>query len=92
VKKASNKPKKRRKPISDQKGLEAFAAHLKEVRTKNGYTQQQLSFEADLSLSQIARIETAKINPSLSATFAMARAMNIPLSELFDFKLPDKEK
>ncbi|PBQ34883.1 transcriptional regulator [Sphingobacteriaceae bacterium] len=81
------KPKKRRKPISDQKGLEAFAINLKEVRAKYAYSQVQLAYEADLSLSQIARIETAKINPGLSAIFAIARAMNVPLSELFDFKL-----
>lgn len=87
MKKGSTKPKKRRKPISDQKGLEALAMNLKEVRAKYGYTQEQLAYEADLSLSQIARIETAKINPSISAIFAIARAMNVPLSELFDFKL-----
>jgi transcriptional regulator with XRE-family HTH domain len=87
VKKVNSKPKKRRKPISDAQGLQAFATQLKAVRAKHGFTQQQLSFEADLTLSQIARIETAKINPSLSAIFAIARAMNVPLSELFDFKL-----
>jgi transcriptional regulator with XRE-family HTH domain len=87
VKKGNTKPKKRRKPITDPKGLEAFASHLKAVRAKYGYTQQQLSFEADLTLSQIARIETAKVNPSLSAIFAIARAMNVPLTELFDFKI-----
>jgi transcriptional regulator with XRE-family HTH domain len=84
VKKA-NKSIQKRERIWDQKGLDAFAAHLKVLRAKHGFTQEQLAFESGLAVSQIARIETAKINPSLSTVFAIARAMNIPLKELFGF-------
>lgn len=77
-----------RKRLFDQKGLEAFAEHLKTVRKKHGYSQDKLAGESEIALSQIARIETAKINPSLSTIFQLARTMNIPVKELFDFKLP----
>jgi len=50
-----------------------------------------LAFEAGLSLSQIARIETARINPTLSTVFILARTLDITLPELFDFKLPAKQ-
>ena len=83
MKKAGKKPIKR-KLIFDQIGLDAFAVQLKKVRTQKGFTQDQLAFESGLSLSQIARIETAKINPTLSTIFAIARAMEVSLSELFD--------
>ena len=76
-----------RKLIFDQTGLEAFAIQLKKVRTRKGFTQNQLAFEAGISLSQIARIETARINPTLSTVFALARTMEVPLSELFDFQI-----
>jgi transcriptional regulator with XRE-family HTH domain len=81
-----------RKMIFDQKGLEAFAQQLKQLRLEAGITQNQLAFEANISLSQIARIETARINPTLSTVFSIARALDIPLSVMFDFQLPQIEK
>lgn len=78
-----------RKLVFDQKGIEAFAEQLKKIRLKEGYTQSQLAFESGLSLSQIARIETARINPTLSTVFTLARTLNIPLKDFFDFELPE---
>jgi len=76
-----------RQTIFDEKGLIAFAEQLKKIRKEQGFSQEKLSDKSGVSLSQIARIETIKINPSLSTVFALARAMNIPLTDLFDFKL-----
>lgn len=78
-----------RKLVFDQKGIEAFAEQMKKIRLKEGYTQNQFAFESGLSLSQIARIETARINPTLSTVFTLARTLNIPLTVLFDFELPE---
>lgn len=78
-----------RKLVFDQKGIEAFAEQLKKIRVREGYTQSQLAFESGLSLSQIARIETARINPTLSTVFTLARTLNVPLKDLFDFELPE---
>ena len=80
-----------RKFIFDEAGLKAFAKRLKEVRKIKNFSQEELALSADLSLSQIARIETARINPTLSTIFRIARTLDIELSELFDFKLPAKE-
>jgi transcriptional regulator with XRE-family HTH domain len=89
-KKRAKVHKPKRKLIFDKKGINAFAEHLKKVRICKGYTQSQLAFESGISLSQIARIETGRINPTLSTIFAVARALEIEnsLSELFDFRLP----
>ena len=77
-----------RKRIFDEDGVKAFAIQLIKIRTNKGYTQSQLAFESGLTLSQIARIETARINPTLSTVFVIARTLDIPLKELFDFELP----
>lgn len=77
-----------RKLVFDKEGIDAFAFHFKQIRIRQGYTQSQLSFESGLSLSQIARIETGRINPTLSTVFILARTLDIPLKELFDFELP----
>ncbi|MBU0487816.1 MAG: helix-turn-helix domain-containing protein [Bacteroidetes bacterium] len=84
--KQQNKPK--RQLIFDQDALLVFAEQLKKLRHDVGITQTQLAFEAGISLSQVARIETARINPTLSTVFAIARALDIPLSTMFDFSLP----
>ncbi len=81
-----------RKLIFDNEGIKAFALQLKKVRIREGYTQSQLSFESGITLSQIARIETARINPTLSTIFTLARTLNVPLSDLFGFELTPKEK
>ncbi|MBX2910109.1 MAG: helix-turn-helix transcriptional regulator [Chitinophagales bacterium] len=75
--------------IFDEAGLRAFALHLKTIRTQKNITQEDLAYKSGLALSQIARIETARINPTLSTIFTIARTLNIDLKELFDFELPE---
>ena len=82
------KGKKKRKLIFDHEGIKAFAKQIKKLRNEVGISQTQLAFEAGISLSQIARIETAQINPTLSTVFAIARALDIPLTTIFSFSLP----
>lgn len=86
-----SRPKVDRKLIFDEEGIKAFAIQLKKIRIKEGFSQSQLAFESGLSLSQIARIETARINPTLSTVFAIARTLNVPLADLFNFGLSQKE-
>ena len=79
--------KKKRKLIFDEKALKLFALNLKSIRQEKKFTQQQLAFESGLSLSQIARIETAKINPTISTVFQIARTLEVSPKELFEFEL-----
>ena len=79
-----------RKLIFDNEGIKAFALQLKKIRLREGLTQSQLAFESGLSLSQIARIETARINPTLSTIFVLARTLNVALPDLFNFELYPK--
>lgn len=80
--------KNKRVLIFDEEGLRLLAKKLKEVRAKKGFTQESLAYDADLTLSQIARIETMKTNPTVSTIFRIARTLDINVGELFDFKLP----
>lgn len=73
-----------RKQIFDEEGVNAFAKRLKEVRKFKGYTQERLAFEADIELSQIARIETSRINPTLSTILRIAKTLGVHPKELFD--------
>ena len=86
------KPKKApRKFVFYEEGLKLLAKRLKEIRCENGFIKEYLAYESELSLSQIARIEKVKINPTVSKMFIIARILNIPVSSLFDFKLSNKK-
>lgn len=82
----------KRKLIFDEDGLKAFALQLKKIRKEQRLTQEQLAFESGIALSQIARIEIARINPTLSTIFEITRTLNVPLSYLFDFELSSKKQ
>ena len=64
-----------------------LATRLKEIRSEKRISQEELAYRSEITLSQIARIETVRINPTVSTIFKIARTLDIPLSELFDFKL-----
>jgi transcriptional regulator with XRE-family HTH domain len=72
--------------IFDEEGMSLLAKKLKQVRTEKGFTQEELAYESELTLSQIARIETMKTNPTVSTIFRIARTLDVNVGELFDFK------
>ena len=76
--------KNERAYVFDELGLKSFVARLKKVRKKLGVTQEELSNKSGLTLSQIARIETIRVNPSLSTIFYICRGLGIQPSELFE--------
>lgn len=82
------KPKKdKRILIRDQEGLDLLGRRLKELRISLGLSQEDLAHNADISVSQVSRIENGHINPTVSTIFHIARAMRVPVSDLFQFKL-----
>jgi predicted transcriptional regulator len=79
---------KKRTFVFDELALQNFAVCLKNKRKELGYSQEKLAYKADITLSQIARIETVKINPTLSTIFKICKALEIEPRELFEeFKL-----
>jgi transcriptional regulator with XRE-family HTH domain len=79
------KASKKRVKIYDVEGLTLLAKRIKELREEQDITQEEFSYRSGLSLSQIARIETVKGNPTVSTLFTIARALKIRPKELFDF-------
>jgi len=69
----------------EDKILLKFAKRLKELRNQKGFTQEELAYTSGISLSQIARIETARINPTLCTLIVIAQTLKIHPRELMDF-------
>ena len=72
----------------DEEGLQLLAKRLKEIRAEKGISQEELAYRSELTLSQIARIETTKTNPTISTLFKIIRTLEISPADLFNFELP----
>ena len=65
--------------IKEQIGL-----RIKELRKKEGISQQELSFRSDLDRTYITQVENGKRNISIVNIGKIANALNISIKELFD--------
>ena len=71
----------------DEEGLTLLSKRLKEIRAEKGISQEELAYRSELTLSQIARIETIKTNPTISTLFKIIRTLEISPKDLFNFDL-----
>lgn len=63
--------------------MSLFGKNVLRIRTEKGLTQEQLAEEAKISQVQIARIESGKLNTSISTVSAIADALGVQEGELF---------
>jgi transcriptional regulator with XRE-family HTH domain len=69
----------------DEKILLSFGKNLQLLRRRQNFTQEELAYNSGISLSQIARIETGKINPTVCTLIIIAKTLKIKPTELMDF-------
>lgn len=65
--------------------LKKFGRNLKKMRLEKGLSQEDLSYEGDLDISQIGRIERGEVNTSLCVIQRIAKALKVHPRELMDF-------
>jgi len=65
--------------------MKLLGARVRELRLNKGYTMEDLADEAGLSYSQIARIETGKLNTTISTIHAIAKALQTTDDELLKY-------
>lgn len=56
---------------------------IKLARKEKGLTQEELAERLDIHETTLSRIETGVSNPSVQTLNKIAKALKIPLSELF---------
>jgi transcriptional regulator with XRE-family HTH domain len=59
---------------------------IRSLRTKKGWTQQELGNQADVNYKFIGEIERGLQNPSFNVLIKIADAMGVELPELFRFE------
>ncbi len=63
--------------------LERLAMKLKALRKERGWKQPDLAKKSGLSPGYIARLETGRHDPKLSTLVKLAKALGVPVTELW---------
>ncbi|PTP83176.1 helix-turn-helix domain-containing protein [Vibrio splendidus] len=59
-----------------------FGMKLREVRKKNGISQDKLALIADIDRSYVGRIERGEVNITLEKVYSLAQALECNITEL----------
>jgi transcriptional regulator with XRE-family HTH domain len=65
--------------------LKVFGQNVKKIRKDKGLTQEQLSNDLGMEISQISRIERGVVNTSILNITKIAQVLEIDIEELFKF-------
>lgn len=68
--------------IRNEEVMRNLGNNIRALRKSMSITQEELSFRAGVSLSQVARIETGKINTTVSTLAAIAKALGVELDQI----------
>ena len=69
----------------DKKLLQKLANRIKELRKEKGFTQDDLSYHADIPRSTLGNIEAAQNDVVFSKVKKIADAFELSLSEFLNF-------
>ncbi|RQG76841.1 helix-turn-helix domain-containing protein [Pseudomonas aeruginosa] len=60
-----------------------FGHRIRELRIRNGVTQEEFAERCGFARTYMSRIETGGANPSLDAIKVLADALNVSIPDLF---------
>jgi transcriptional regulator with XRE-family HTH domain len=62
-----------------------FGKRVRMLRLEQDMSQFDLSAKAGIDVTQVKRIELAKVNTSLTTIYSIAKALEVPVGRLFEF-------
>jgi transcriptional regulator with XRE-family HTH domain len=65
---------------------ERFGERVRKLRQSQGLSQEELAFKAGVHRTYLGGIERGERNLALKNIVSIARALDVPLSELFSFR------
>lgn len=69
----------------EQKIIEAFGQRIKSLRDVRGWSQSDLSHEAEMDVGYIGKIERGQVNPGLIYITKLAQAFGLQIWELMKY-------
>jgi transcriptional regulator with XRE-family HTH domain len=76
--------------IRNEAFIIAFGEHVKKIRLQRKFSRETLAAYADIETMQVYRIETGKINTTISTVLALAKALDVSPKKLLDFEFIEK--
>lgn len=70
--------------IRDDAYLTSLGEKIREIRTGKAISTYQLSYDSDVSRSQITSIENGSINTSICTLKALADALNVKVGDFLE--------
>ena len=64
---------------------------IKQLRKVKGLSQEKLGEKSDLTQQHISRIENGTVLPSISTLSKISKVFNIPIDDLADIDIRDRE-
>ncbi|MCC7332957.1 MAG: helix-turn-helix transcriptional regulator [Flavobacteriales bacterium] len=65
--------------------LQRIGNHLRNIRLSKKLTQEEVSYRAELDITQVGRIERGAVNTSICVLQRLAKALDIKLKDILDF-------
>lgn len=70
-----------------EKFLKKFGEHVKRIRTQQGYSQDRVYLESELSRATMSRIEHGQVDTQIWTLVRIAETLGVPLKKLIDVDL-----
>jgi len=64
---------------------EMIGSRIKELRSRKGFTQEQLSERMNINSKYLSNIERGKENPTLNILINLAESLDVELADIFNF-------
>lgn len=72
--------------IKNEDFIKKLGIRTRFLRTKHGFTQEQLANEIGTTISQVSRLERGILNTSVSTIYSIAQALNLSITDFFEFE------
>jgi transcriptional regulator with XRE-family HTH domain len=70
----------------EEKFLKKLGQRIDDLRKEQGLSFQDLSYKSDIGKSNLVRLTSQGSNITSTSLFKLSKALDVPLSVIFDFK------
>lgn len=68
--------------MTEKQLLKKLGLKIKQLRTNKGLSQNAFGLEVNMEKSNVSRLEAGNVNPKFTTLVKVAKALNLPVSEL----------
>lgn len=70
----------------DEKFIKALGKHIDKLRKEKGLSMAEMALACDMERAQVFKLSKNGLNLTASTLLQVAKGLDVPVSELFNFK------